>query len=65
MTQLKQAGIYIYIYIYIYILIYPFTGPATNHCPENGLGHLRIMECPDVHIISFQLITYHFYETEC
>ena len=26
-------------------LIYPFTGPATYHYPENGLSHLRTMEC--------------------
>ena len=55
---------YIYIYIYIYILIYPFTGPATNHGPENGPNHLRIMESPNVHIISLQLVTHCFYATE-
>ncbi len=45
----------------IYTLIYPFTGPATNHCSENGLSHFRIMECPNVHIISLQLVTHSFY----
>ena len=49
---------------YIFTLIYPFTGPATNHCPKNGLSHLRIMECPNVHIISLQLITHRFYANE-
>ena len=44
----------------IYTLIYPFNGPATNHCPENGLSHLRIMKCPNVHIISPQLVTHSF-----
>ena len=29
---------------YIYALIYPFPRPATNHCPENGLSYLKIME---------------------
>ena len=51
-------------YIYIYSLIYPFTGPATNHCPENGLSHLRMMECSNVLIISLQLVTYRFYANE-
>ena len=46
-------------------LIYPLTGPATNLCPENGLSHLQIMECPNVHIISLQLITNWFYATGC
>ena len=50
---------------YIYTLIYPFTGPATNHCPENRLSHLQLMECPNVHIISLQLVTHHFYTNEC
>ena len=40
----------------IYTLICPLAGPATNHCPGNGLGHLWIVECPNVHIISLQLI---------
>ena len=34
-TQYRSKLVYIYIYIYIYI--HPFTGPATNHCPENVL----------------------------
>ena len=37
-------------------LICPLTGPATDHCPGNGLGHLRIVEWLNVHIISLQLI---------
>ena len=44
---MKQADIYIY--IYIYTLIYPFTGSATNHCPENGLIHFAnngMPQCP-------------------
>ena len=32
----------------MYIVIYPFTGLATNHCPENGLSHLKTIECPNV-----------------
>ena len=42
-----------------YTLICPLTGPATNLCPENGLGHLRIVEGPDVHVISPQLLIHH------
>ena len=42
----------------IHTLIYPFSGPATNHCPENGLSHLRKMECPNVYIISPQFFTH-------
>ena len=37
-------------------LICPLTGPTTNHCPGNGLGHLQIVERPNVHIISLQLV---------
>ena len=40
----------------IYAVISPLNGPATNHCPENGLGHHRIVECPNVHRISLQLV---------
>ena len=47
----------------IHSLIYPFTGPATNHCPENGLGHLRAMEYPNVHIISPQVVALLFMRT--
>ena len=47
----------------IHTLIYPFTGLATNHCPENGLSHLRIMESPNVHIISAQFVG-HCYFTQ-
>ena len=43
----------------IYTLICPLTGPATNHCPENELGHLWIAEHPNVHLISLQL-TIHY-----
>ena len=43
----------------IYTLICPLTEPATNHCPGNGLGHLRIVECPNVYIISLQLIIHY------
>ena len=46
---------------YMYTLIYKFTGPATNHCPKNGLSHLWIMECLNVHIISLELITHYFF----
>ena len=44
----------------IYTLICPLTEPATNHCPGNGLGHLRIVERPNVHIISLQLVVHDF-----
>ena len=27
-------------------------GPATNHCPENGLDHMCTIECPNDHKIS-------------
>ena len=47
----------------IYTLICPLTGPATNHCPGNGLGHLKIVERPNVHIISLQLLI-HYYAWE-
>ena len=47
----------------IYTQIYPLIGPATNHCPENGLSHLQIMERPNVHIISLQLVI-HYYTCE-
>ena len=40
----------------MHTLIYPFIGPATNHCPENELCHLRAMECSNVHIILPQVI---------
>ena len=33
----------------IYTLICPLTGPAINHYPGNGLGHLQIVEYPNVH----------------
>ena len=46
-----------------YTLICPLTGPATNHCPGNGLGYLRLVERPNVHIISLQLII-HYYACE-
>ena len=39
----------------IYTLICPLTGAATNHC----LGHLWIVECPNVHIISLQLVIHY------
>ena len=41
----------------IYTLICPLSGPTTNHCAGNGLGHLRIVECPNVYIISLQLFS--------
>ena len=47
----------------IYTLICPLTGPATNHCPGNGLGHLWIGEHPNVHIILVQLVI-HYYASE-
>ena len=47
----------------IYTLICPLTGPATNHCPGNGLGHFRIVERLNVHIISPQLVI-HYYTCE-
>ena len=40
-------------------LICPFTGPTTNHCQGNRLGHLRIVEYPNVHIISLQLLIHY------
>ena len=40
----------------IYTLICQLTGPVTNHCPANGLGHLRMVEHSNVHIISLQLV---------
>ena len=42
----------------IYTLICPLTGPATNPCPGNGLGHLLIVKRPNDHIISLQLVIY-------
>ena len=47
----------------IYALICPLTVPATSHFPGNGLGHLRIVECPNVHIISIPLLI-HYYACE-
>ena len=44
---------------HIYTLIYPFTEPATNHCSENGLNHMRVMEYPDVHKISPFSVLHH------
>ena len=44
-----SLNIYIYIYIYTNISI---LGPATKHCPENGLNLMRVMECPNDHKIS-------------
>ena len=41
----------------IYTLTCLLTGPAANHCVGNGLGHLWIVKCPNVHIISLQLFT--------
>ena len=46
----------------MYTLICPLTGPATNHCPGNGLGHLQIVEHPNVHIISLLLVVHYAYE---
>ena len=40
----------------MHTLIYPFTGPATNNRLENGLCHLRVMECSNIHIMSSQII---------
>ena len=42
----------------MYTLIYLFIGPATNHCSENWFGHSRTIECPNVHIISPQVVAY-------
>ena len=36
----------------IYTLICPLTGPAINHSPGNGVGHLWIVKRPYDHIIS-------------
>ena len=47
---------------YICTLICPLTGPATNHCTGNGLGNLQIVERPNVHIISLQLVIHYAYE---
>ena len=47
--------------VYTYTLIYPFTGLATNHTPENGLCHLRAMECPKVYINFPQVVALLFY----
>ena len=44
----------------IYTLICSLTRPATYHCPENGLGHLQIVECPNVHMISLQLVIHDY-----
>ena len=44
----------------IYTLIFPHTGPATNHCQGNGLGHFQIVERPYVFIISLQLIIHYY-----
>ena len=49
----------------IHTLIYPFTELETNHCPENGLSHLRLKECPNVHIISPQLVTHYSFFYVC
>ena len=43
----------------VYTLIHPLTGPANNHQQENGLSHLQIMEHPNVHIISLQLVIHY------
>ena len=40
----------------LYTLICLFTRPATNYYPGNGFGHLRIVEHPNVYIISLQLV---------
>ena len=40
----------------IYTLIYRLIRPTTNHYPGNRLGHLWIVEHPNVHIISLQLV---------
>ena len=48
----------------MHTLIYPFTGPSSNHCPENGLCHLRAMECPKVYIILPQVVALLFYANE-
>ena len=45
MTSLKQAEIYTRTHHYI-----P-SWPASYHCPENGLNHMRIMKCPNVYKI--------------
>ena len=47
----------------IYTLIFPLTEPATNHCPGNELGYLHIVERPNIHIISLQLVI-HYYTCE-
>ena len=39
---------------YIYTLICPITRPAANHCAGTGLGHLRKIEYPNVHVFPFQ-----------
>ena len=43
----------------IYALICLFTGLATKNWAWNGFGHLWIMERPNVHIISLQLIIHY------
>ena len=42
----------------IYVPIYPLAGPVTNHCPENGFNHIRVMECSNVYKISPFLVLY-------
>ena len=46
------------------IKINSYTGPATNHCPENGLSHLWTMECPNVLIIALEVVAPSFYANE-
>ena len=36
---------------YIYTPINPTNWPANNHCPENGLNHVWVMECSNVYKI--------------
>ena len=40
--------IYIYIYIYAHTNV-SIPGPATNHCPENVLNHMCVIEHPNDH----------------
>ena len=47
----------------IHTLIYPFIGPATNQRLENGLSHLRAMECLNVHTILLQVVALLFMQT--
>ena len=41
---------------YIYTLICPITRPAANHCAGTGLGHLRKIEYPNVHVFPISTV---------